>query len=311
MKISNESKVGIFAAIAITILILGYNYMRGRDLFSSTRTYYAVFNSVDGLIASNPVLIHGYRIGQVRDVKLLTGDSLRLLVRIEVTGDVEVPKNSVIKVFSSDFFGSKAVELVLGDSPEMAQNRDTLNHFMEPGLVENLNKITAPLREKVKSILNGLDSAFNDENQKALAEAMEKLPRTMTTLNQTLHSVQNTVDGKLNVLLQKAIEIEQMILANEAEIKNTFTNLSNFSDTLAAIRLQYTMDRANSVLEALDTTLNNINNGTGTLGQLAQNRELYDEMNRVSKDLDALLKDLKAHPKRYVHFSIFGKKEKK
>lgn len=113
MKISNESKVGIFAAISITILILGYNYLKGRDLFTRTKTYYAVFNTVDGLIASNPVLINGYRIGQVSNVQLLTNDSLKLLVEIEVQSTINVPLNSTIKVFSSDFFGSKSVELVL------------------------------------------------------------------------------------------------------------------------------------------------------------------------------------------------------
>jgi len=311
MKISNESKVGIFAAISITILILGYNYLKGRDLFTRTRTYYAVFNTVDGLIASNPVLINGYRIGQVSSVKLLTNDSLKLLVEIEVQSTIEVPMNSTIKVFSSDFFGSKSVELVLGDDPRHAQNKDTLLPFMEPGFTDNLNQITAPLREKVKSILEGLDSTFNGESGAALRAAMEKLPKTIDHLNGTMVSVQNTVDTKVADLLDHAIGIERMILDNEVVIKGALTNLKTFTDTLNALQLQNTMDRANSVLASLDTTLNNINQGKGTLGQLAQNRELYDQMDNVSKDLDALLKDLKEHPGRYVRFSVFGKKEKK
>lgn len=310
MKISNESKVGIFTAVSITILILGYNYLRGRDLFTSTTTYYAVFNTVDGLIASNPVLINGYRIGQVKHVELLTDDSLKLLVEIEVISSIDVPVNSTIKVYSSDLFGSKAVELVLGDDPKMAQNRDTLIPYMEPGFVDNLNQITEPLRDKVKSILEGLDSTFNGESGAALREAMEKLPTTMSSLNGTLASVQNTMDTKVATLLDHAISIERMILDNEATIKRTFTKIETFSDTLNALHLQETMSRANDVLASLDTTLTNINNGKGTLGQLAQNQSLYDEMEKVSKDLDALLKDLKEHPGRYVRISVFGKKDK-
>lgn len=310
MKISNESKVGIFTAVSITILILGYNYLRGRDLFTSTTTYYAVFNTVDGLIASNPVLINGYRIGQVKHVELLTDDSLKLLVEIEVISSINVPVNSTIKVFSSDLFGSKSVELVLGNDPKIAQNRDTLIPYMEPGFVDNLNKITEPLRDKVKSILEGLDSTFNGESGAALREAMEKLPTTMNSLNGTLASVQTTMDTKVATLLDHAISIERMILDNEATIKRTFTKIETFTDTLNALHLQQTMSRANDVLASLDTTLTNINNGKGTLGQLATNKSLYDEMEKVSKDLDALLKDLKEHPGRYVRISVFGKKDK-
>ncbi len=310
MKISNESKVGIFAAISITILILGYNYLKGRDLFTRTKTYYAVFNTVDGLIASNPVLINGYRIGQVSNVALMTDDSLKLLVEIEVQSNINVPLNSTIKVFSSDFFGSKSVELVLGDEPRLAQNKDTLNPFMEPGFTDNLNQITAPLREKVKSILEGLDSTFNGESGAALRAAMERLPITIDHLNSTMVSIENTVDTKVADLLDHAIQIERMVLQNEGVIKQTLGNLKTFTDTLNALELQNTMQRANAVLSSLDTTLNNINQGKGTLGQLAQNRELYDQMENVSRDLDALLKDLKEHPGRYVRFSVFGKKEK-
>lgn len=310
MKISNESKVGIFAAISITILILGYNYLKGRDLFTRTKTYYAVFNTVDGLISSNPVLINGYRIGQVSNVALMTDDSLKLLVEIEVQSNINVPLNSTIKVFSSDFFGSKSVELVLGDEPRLAQNKDTLNPFMEPGFTDNLNQITAPLREKVKSILEGLDSTFNGESGAALRAAMERLPITIDHLNSTMVSIENTVDTKVADLLDHAIQIERMVLQNEGVIKQTLGNLKTFTDTLNALELQNTMQRANAVLSSLDTTLNNINQGKGTLGQLAQNRELYDQMENVSRDLDALLNDLKEHPGRYVRFSVFGKKEK-
>ncbi|MBI1221640.1 MAG: MCE family protein [Bacteroidetes bacterium] len=310
MKISNESKVGIFAAIAITIMILGYNYMKGRDLFTRTRTFYAVFETVDGLVASNPVMINGYRIGQVSEVKLLTKENLRLLVEIEINSTIDVPENSKIKVYSSDVFGSKAVELVLGDAPKLANNRDTLVSWMEPDLAENLKMITAPLREKVSSILEGLDSTFNGESGRALRLTMEKLPKTINNINTSLSTVNETIETRVAAILDKAIGIEEMILENKEVIHTTLSGLRSFSDSLNALDLQNTMIRANQVLSSLDTVLTNINQGKGTLGQLAQNESLYTEMDKVSKDLDALLVELKAHPKRFVHFSIFGKKDK-
>lgn len=309
MKISNESKVGIFAAVAITIMILGYNYLKGRDLFTRTRTYYAVFESVNGLVASNPVVINGYRIGQVSEVKLLTDEDLKILVEIEVNNDIAIPDNSMLKV-KSELLGGTSIELVLGDAPKLADNRDTLSALLEPNLTENLRVITDPLREKVSSILMGLDSTFNGKSGDALREAMTKLPATMNHLNASLQSVQNTVDGRVAELLEKAVAIENMVLENKTTIDATLSNLENFTDTLNALQLQNTMARANNVLMSLDTVLSNINEGKGTLGQLAQNRALYDQMDSVSKNLDALLIELKEHPKRFVHFSIFGKKDK-
>lgn len=310
MKISNESKVGILAALSITLMILGYNYMKGRDLFTSTKTYYAVFEKVDGLVASNPVMINGYRIGQVTNVEMLHDDSLKLLVEIEVQSKIRVPKNSTIKVYSSDLFGGKSIELVLGNSPEEAQNKDVLIPYMEPGLVDNLNQITLPLREKVTNILSGLDSTLNGPSGLALREAMETLPGTMNQLNATLVSVQKTMDVRVAELLQHANKIASTIEKNSGEIDRVIKNMASISDTLAALELQATLMRANSAVGELNTFLNNINEGKGTLGQLAQNEALYNEMKNVSHDLDELLKDMKARPKRYVHFSIFGKKDK-
>lgn len=309
MKISNESKVGIFAAISITILILGYNFLKGRDLFTSTNTYYAVFSQVDGLMVSSPVVVNGYRIGQVRSVDPMPHDSMKLLVAIEVRRKIPVPVNSTIKLASAGFMGEKKIELVLGNDTRLAENRDTLSAYLEPGLAENLNKITEPLREKVSSILAGLDSTFNGESGAALREAMEKLPATMTSINSTLVSVNQTVDKRLAELLDNAIAIEKMILANEADIRSAVTNLKTFSDTLAALDMKATMERANKALTELDIMLTNINEGKGTLGQLAQNDALYNELKNVSTDLDALLKDLKENPGRYVRVSVFGGKK--
>lgn len=304
MNLSNESKVGIFAAVGIAVFIIGYNYMKGKDLFSSTNSYYAVFETVDGLVASNPVMINGHRIGQVREVKLQKGEGYSLMVKIDVTGDIEVPKNSTIKVYSADFFGSKAVELVLGDENEMANDGDTLQAFLEPGLTENLNSITAPLREKIASILSGLDSTFNGPSGAALREAMAQLPGTIDNIDGTISTIKHTTEYRIAALLDNAVAIEKMILENEDNLRSAISNLNTFSDTLKALEIQQTIQRANQVLESLDVTIQNINEGKGTLGQLATNRSLYDSVEKVSVDLDKLIQNINAKPLR---FFLFGK----
>lgn len=312
MKISNESKVGIFTAITITILILGYNFLKGRDLFTKTNMYYAEFAKVDGLVPSNPVLISGYRIGQVAEVKpFFVNDSIRFRVEIEVQRSIGVPVNSTIKIFSSDFFGAKAIELVRGNSAEIAENKSELNAYMEPGFVDNLNQITLPLREKVSSILEGMDSTFNGPEGEALKKAMRELPATMVSLKNTLNSVEQTVSGRINQLLADATSISSNLKNNNEKINSIISNMETFTDTLVALQLKQTLVKAESALDELYTALDNINNGNGSLGKLAQDEQLYNNLRDASADLDILLKDLKENPKRYVNFSVFGRKEKK
>ena len=309
MKISNESRVGIFTAITITILILGYNYMKGRDLFTKTNTYYAVFQNVDRLVTSNPVMINGYRIGQVTMVKMIPSDSMKLLVAIEVESSLNVPRDSYIKIFSSDFFGSKAIELVMGESPVYANDKDTLLPKLEPGFVENLNKITTPLRERVESILISIDSTFKGPAGEQLRLAMQKLPGTMDNLNNTVRSMNHIIEVRLNNIMKDAESISKNIADNQDEFTHLMSNLSSFSDTLQAMKLGQTLTRANALLAEMQITFDNINNGKGTLGQLAQNEQLYIELKNTAHNLDELVKDLKARPNRYLNFSVFGNRE--
>ncbi|TNE81157.1 MAG: MCE family protein [Bacteroidetes bacterium] len=312
MKISNESKVGIFTAIALTILILGYNFLKGRDLFTRTNTYYAEFSKVDGLVPSNPVLISGYRIGQVTSVDpVVYGDSIRFRVSIEVQKSMEIPVNSTIKIYSADLFGSKAIEMLRGNSTEVAVNHAQLEGFMEPGLVENLSKITLPLREKVESILSGLDSTMNGPEGEALKESMRQLPITMARMNGTLASLESTMNGRVQEIMTNANKIVKNLADNGENIDMAIANFRSFSDTLSALELQAVVTNATSALAQLNTTLTNINDGNGSLGKLATDEALYTNLKDASASLDALLKDMKEHPKRYVSFSVFGKKDKK
>jgi phospholipid/cholesterol/gamma-HCH transport system substrate-binding protein len=310
MKISNESKVGIFTALSITVLILGYNYLKGRDLFTRTKTFHAVFSNVDGLVTSNPVMINGYRIGQVTDIEMMNQDSLRFLVSIEVQNKIPVPDNSVIKIYSADFFGGKAIELVIGDSRKMAENRSYLQHHIEPGFTDNLNQITLPLREKVKSILENLDSMLGGESGAAFRETVQKLPAAVDNLNSTLSQVDHLVATRLASIFEHTDKITSNLASNSSQINRIIDNISLVSDSLAAMNLKETVNSANKVIGDLGKVVQDIHDGKGTLGQLAQNEQLYTELRNASTSLDELLKDLKANPKRYVRISVFGGKNK-
>lgn len=310
MKISNESKVGVFAAIAITILILGYNFLKGQDLFTSNNTYYVVFEKVDGLTSSNPVYINGYKIGQVKSVEMMVEDNLKLLVTLEIVSSIDIPVNSVLKVYSADLFNNKAVELILGDEKKYAENKSYLNGRLEPGLVDNLNQITAPLREQMKHIMSGIDSTFNGPSGDSLKMALTKLLGTITKMDQTFQGIDQQLKPRIEEFFLHTNSIVSNIRKNNDQITSIMQNLHLISDSLKAVQWQTTISRVNSVMITVDEILAKTNRGEGTLGQLVNNDQLYNELKTVSKDLDALLVDMKKNPKRYVHFSVFGRKEK-
>ncbi len=311
MKISNESKVGILAAIAILLLIFGYNFLKGKDLLTRKNTYYAYFENVDRLGNANPVMLNGYKVGMVTGVELLKKDKANLLVAIDVARQVKLPNNTVLKIISADLFGSKAIELALGDSKEMASHNDTLIGKLEPGFVENMNKITAPLKEKVESILESLDSTLGGESGENIRGSIASFQSSLKSLEIASNKLSNVMDTRIISILDNVNSIASNLEKNNDNISAITSNMRTFSDTLTGLRLLETAEKANALMKTLQETFDNVNKGKGTLGQLAQNESLYNELNSTARDLDLLLKDLKKNPKSYVHFSMFGRKDKR
>lgn len=311
LKVSDETKVGALAAIAITLLILGYNFLKGKDLFTSTQTFYAIYDDVDGLVTANPVVISGTRIGQVTDIQLLTDRGMKVLVTFEVTENIKVPKNSIAKITNSDFFGTKAMLLDLGDaSLGMAQSNDTLQAISEPTLVASLSKIVAPLREKTDKLLSEMNDLLGGENKKNIQETIKNAALISDNLTQISEDFNFLMTTKIKTMIASTESIIKNLENHNAEISATIKNIKETSDDLRAADLQKTIENANLALAKFASIMEKIEKGEGSLGLLVNDKELYNNLTSTSGHLDSLLVDLKAHPKRYVHFSIFGKKEK-
>lgn len=315
MKVSNETKVGALTAIAIVVLILGYNFLKGKDLFTSTTKYYAIYNRVDGLAPSNPITVSGYRIGQVTDVELMPHDSMRVKVGFEVKSEIAVGDSTIAKLYNADFFGSKAIELILHSDKSTAilKNKDTLQSFMEPSLINTVSEIAAPIREKAESLIVSLDSVIGGESGENLKRTINNVRILSSNLNQTSQKLNNILDDqrtRLNIIFANVQSITTNLKENNEKITATISNLKSVSDTLAAVKIQDLVLKAENTLANVNAITEKINSGEGSLGLLLNDKELYNNLNNSAKDLDELLKDLKAHPKRYVHFSIFGRKNK-
>lgn len=313
-KVSNETKVGALTAIAITILVLGYNFLKGKDLFTSTTTYHAIYTRVDGLAASNPVTVNGYRVGQVTAVNLIKQDSLRVKVTFEVNSDIVVRDSTIAKIVNSDFFGSKSIELALSDKKLILNEGDTLISEMEPALISSVTSIVTPIKDKAENLIVSLDSVFGGESGKKLQGTIANLNAITANFKVTSVKLDVIVEeqkSKLSVIADNVKSITTNLKNNNEAITATINNLKSISDTLAAVEIQSLVEKAKTTLAQVNTITEKINNGEGSLGLLVNDKQLYTDLDETAKSLDALLKDMKENPKRYVHFSIFGRKDKK
>lgn len=313
MKLSNEAKIGILLTVTLALFIWGLNYLKGRDLFTSRVKYYAVYDQVDGLVSSNPVFMNGFRIGIVNDISFSGDKSGRLVATLLIDKDVYISRNSVARIFSTDLIGTKAMRIDLGDSSEQLRSGDTLTSGVESSFAQQFGQEVGPIKDKTERLIVSIDSlasqmrkALNEENRSKLSSSLNHLESSLAGLDKMINSDQS----RLNKMISHASSIAGNIDSHKEDISAILSNMNRLSDTLAAVRFKETVESANQSICQLNHILENINQGEGTLGQLVSNDTLYRRLESSALRLDSLLFDLKAHPKRYLHFSVFGRKDR-
>lgn len=321
MKVSNEVKVGAVAVISIALFYFGFNYLKGVNLLEKRNQFYAIYNNLSGLSLNNPVQINGYNVGKVNKVELIKDHSGRILVGFVITEpEFNIPKNSIAQIVSLDLLGSKGISLDMGNSIELAQTGDTIMSDIEEDLAAIVDERIAPLETKVNALLGNVDSAIvivqnilDKEARGQLTASFESIRRTFETFEQTSKELEamiaeerNNVESILSSVKVTASTLEK----NNDQITSIITNLNTISDSLSAANFGETVSSANKALKDLSALLTTVNEGNGTVGQLLYNDTLYYNLEQASLELDKLLEDMRVNPKRYVHFSIFGKSEK-
>lgn len=323
MKISKEFKIGLVVVCAVGAFVWGISFLKGSDLLSRKYYLYAIYPQIDNLIPANPLLVNGFKIGQVNTISLVEDGPLKnqVCVKFLLTEEVNIPKKSTARTISSDLLGTKAVEIIFSDSEEFVTNGDTLLAANEEGLKESVNKQIAPLQAKAVNLISSIDSAItvvtmilNPKTRENIDKSFESVRRAILSLEQTAYKLDDmmaTEKVKMSSILTNLNGVTSNLNKNEEKITNIINNFSSLSDTLAKSQIKNAVDNANTTLKELKELLTKINSGEGTMGKLVKNDSLYNNLNNSAASLDKLLKDLEANPKRYVHFSIFGKKDKK
>lgn len=307
MKITKEIKTGILALFAILLLIYGYSFLKGSDLFSKERTFYVSYDNVAGLTVSAPVTINGYVVGKVKKIEF-ENDLGGLLVSFSVNKDFNFSTSSIVRIYSTSVIGGNALAIIpIINKDNIAVDGDVLKGEIEKGMLESLTSGIKPLENRIYTTLSGLDSLLGNFNSVLNEETKNNFKNAIGSLTNTMSSFEYS-SSDLNTLLKE----------NKPKLDSTFSNLETitdnlavFSDSLTQIDIKAISNNLQTTLDSFNSIMDKFNNGKGSIGKLINDENLYKNLQAASKELEELLRDLKENPKRYVHISVFGKKEKK
>ncbi|GAA0744972.1 MULTISPECIES: MlaD family protein [Flavobacteriaceae] len=304
MKISREVKTAILVISGIVLFIYLFNYLKGENLLDSSRTYYTVYDNVEGLAPSTPVTINGFSVGKVQDISFTDDGSGKLLVKLLVDNDFKFSKNSKAQLYDLGLIGGKGVAIIPAfDNAEIAKSGSYLESSVKGGLSELVNQRLTPLQEKIETMMVSADSLLSNLNDVFDEEAKANLRGSIAGLNQTISSFKSTSET-INKLLKDNQESLNSTLANAENLTN---NLSKITDSVADANLGATLKNLQQTVNGLNSVLASIDNGEGTIGKLLKDDALYKNLEGASKEMELLLLDIKLHPARYRR--ILSKKE--
>lgn len=313
MKISNETKVGALTAIAITLLILGFNFLKGKGLSPRNDTIYAVFPSVEGLLVSNPVFINGLQVGKVKELREKDKNLSGIIVAIDLAKDINIPRNS-IATLSSELLSSTSVKIFLGNGTDYINDGDTLSTEKTLGIADKIQKSLDPAIDNVNKTLTSLDALLQKLNtvlDPNTRNNLQSIIANLTTSSKSLEQLLNTQTGMLAKSIGNMEKITGNLANNGGKIDSTLANLNTATSKLANANIEGAISSLQSTLTKLENAIAKIDSKDGTLGLLLNDRQLYDDIRKTNRSLNTLLDDFRVNPKRYVNISVFGKKDKK
>jgi phospholipid/cholesterol/gamma-HCH transport system substrate-binding protein len=304
LKLSKEVKASIFVLTSIILFIFGFNYLKGTSLLDRQKTLYAVYDEVDGLLVGANVMINGLSIGNVTELDFLP-NSTKILVTIKVKDKLNFSSKSTASIYETGVLGGLAISIEpVFDRLSVAQTGDTLRSSVRPGLTELINRQIEPLSRQLQSTITSVDSIFtgasnvlNIETQENIKESIEVLTSAVNAINKSASIVENTLtekNDKINTTLDN--------------IESISNNLSSITQDLNEFGISNVLTEIKESTEGINSVIQNLNSGSSSLGKLINKDELYENLNLSILSLNKLIDDISENPKKYVHFSIFGRK---
>ena len=315
MKFSKEIKAGLIALLAIVGFVILFQFMKGKSLFTTDNILYAKFDNVEGLAASNPVSINGLRVGQVDQIIPITDKNgkIHFVVKVMIDDNFQFSKRSTLEIFEPGLMSGKEMRINLQYGQPMAKDGDTLVGAYTLSMLNNISSQVGPVKDQLQIVLKRVDSLTNNANQLFDDQNRAEIRALLINLNRTVASFEGTSRQTNALLANNDPKIQQMLdNANLATIsaKTAIDKYGRVADEVDVQKLNTTIDKLSGTAEKLNGVISGIQDGKGSLGKLTQDEQLYNNLNTASDNLNKLIEDLKANPKRYLNFSVFGKNTK-
>ena len=303
VKLSYEIKTGILVLTGIILFIIGFSYLKSNDVFITDRIFYAVYEDVEGVSKGTPVTISGFNVGSVQDIEFYKNSS-KLLLKFRVENEFNFSSESIAQIYETGLIGGKAVAVIPKYGNELARSGDTLQSDIAPGLTELVNDRLSPLQDKIESMVVSADSVLISLNAVLNTEAKLEIQSTIENFSSTVADLKTSA-GTLDEILDN----------NKNQINNIISNVNQTSNELAGLSgsfsdLSIVISNLSESSENIDKIISEISEGEGSLNKLVFDDALINSLDAASKNINLLIKDLRLNPKRYVHFSLFGKKNK-
>ena len=304
MRLSKEIKAAFFVLTTILLFIFGFNYLKGSSILDKQKTIYAVYDEVDGLLVGANVMINGLSIGNVTELDFLP-NSTKILVTLKVKDKLNFSSKSTASIYETGVLGGLAISITpVFEKESIIKTGDTLKSNVRPGLTELINRQIEPLSRQLQSTITSVDSIFTGASNVLNRQTQEEIKESINVLTSAIKAIKNS-----------SIIIEQTLTSKNTQINNTIdnfekisSNLSNVSDELNSFGLSTLLSNLEVSVEGIGSIVNKLESDNSTIGKLINEDEVYNNLNSSIESLNILINDIKENPKKYVHFSVFGRK---
>lgn len=304
MNLSKEIKAAIFVLTTIILFIFGFNYLKGSSLLDKQKTLYAVYDEVDGLLVGANVMINGLSIGNVTNLDFLP-NSTKIVVTLKVKDKINFSSNSSATIYETGVLGGLAIAIEpIFQKGLVVKSGDTLNSNIRPGLTELINRQIEPLQRKLESTLTSVDSIFSGASYVLNKETQNDIKESINILTSAVSAINNS-----------SLIIERTLTEKNTQINNSIDNIESISSNLSVVSkelndfdLTSVLSNLEKSLEGINTIVDNLNSENSSLGKLISKDDVYENLNLSIENLNLLISDIKTNPKKYIHFSVFGRK---
>lgn len=313
MKITREAKAGFVVIVTMIAFYTLFNFLKGKNLFSSGNTYYVVYSDVSGLAPSKPVTVNGLRVGRVDNIEIVDdARPIYFVATIKLERKIDFSKNTIAQIWEPGLMSGAEVRLLLDYKGNSAKSGDTLRGELKHSMLDEFSTKLEPTQKKLDSLMMNLNTTIGDahklvdeENRENFKQILKNLDATLVSFNQTSKSLTQTSDSAGKLIEENREQLTKTL----SVAQTTVEKFGQTADKLNNLELEKIIANFEQVSAKLNQTLDEINSGKGTMGALLKDRELYDNLLKTTNSLDELLSDMKKHPDRYIQFSIFGKKQ--